>query len=152
MKPEVLVFGVWSQSCGACSIITTSDSLAALGISEPFSVLQNNIQFILDGFGWKPLSSRHHYAAVLERIRSEVFPGECRIAITRQDSFGTVLTICQYATRRVAGVLLIAAAAGGVAVRLATASGQGRAQPESASSSNWRTMWGLSVATFRRST
>ncbi len=78
MKPEDLVFGLWSQSFGAYSIITTSDSLEELGISEPFSTLRRNISIMLDGYGWKPLGKDHDYDAVQTRIQNEVFADECR--------------------------------------------------------------------------
>ena len=37
-RPEDLVFGLWSLSFGAYSIIATSDSLVDLGIRGPVSV------------------------------------------------------------------------------------------------------------------
>lgn len=80
VQPEDLVFGLWSQSYGAHLIITTSESLADVGISEPFAALRYNISMMLDGFGWKPLSQMHDYDAVLRRIKNEVFPDEFRNA------------------------------------------------------------------------
>jgi len=75
---EDLVFGLWSQTYGAYSIITTSDSLQELGIGDPFVALRNNINAMLDGFGWQPLSSHHDYDAVIQRIKNEVFSDECK--------------------------------------------------------------------------
>ena len=76
MTPQDLVFGLWSQSYGAYSIITTSDSLTELGIREPISALQCNIRMLLDGVGWRPLSSETDQNAVLNRIKVEVFSDE----------------------------------------------------------------------------
>ncbi len=78
---EDLVFGLWSLSWGAYSIITTSDSLDELGIREPFTALRNNISTMLDGFNWKPLRHDYDYDAALERIRNEVFADEYQAAI-----------------------------------------------------------------------
>ncbi len=76
--PQDLVFGVWSHSSGAYSIIATNDSLQELGISEPFSVVRRNINMQLDGFGWKPFSGDFDIEAVIKRIIKEVFADECR--------------------------------------------------------------------------
>ncbi len=75
--PQDLVFGVWSHSSGAYSIIATNDSLEELGISEPFSVVRQNINKQLDGFGWKPLSGEFDIDAVIQRVIKEVFADEC---------------------------------------------------------------------------
>lgn len=76
--PEDLVFGLWSQTFGAYSIIATSDSLPELGIADPYSAVRTAIRMVLDGYQWQPLSSQYDYAALYERIQSEVFPDECR--------------------------------------------------------------------------
>ncbi len=31
---------------------------------------------LLDGFGWKPLSTEHDYSATIRRVLQEVFPEE----------------------------------------------------------------------------
>ncbi len=76
--PEDLVFGLWSISVGAFSIITTSDQLVELGIQEPFETYRQNVHRLLDGFGWRPLSADYDSVAVDDRIRAEVFPEEFR--------------------------------------------------------------------------
>jgi len=78
--PEDLVFGLWSQTFGAYSIIATSDSLLQLGIAEPYEAVRQAIKMTLDGYGWRPLSSDFDYAALLEKIQTEVFADECREA------------------------------------------------------------------------
>lgn len=74
--PEEIVFGLWSLSFGGYSIIATSNSLADLGISEPFGALRRNYSRFLDGIQWKPLSSEVDYDAVFERVSEEVFGDE----------------------------------------------------------------------------
>ncbi len=75
---EDLVFGLWSLHCGAFTIMATSSSLDQLGIKDPPNALHVATHKMLDGYGFKPLSSEHDYRAVRERIRQEVFPDEFR--------------------------------------------------------------------------
>ena len=76
MTPEAVVFGLWSMTEGAYSIIATSDSMAELGIAEPFPAIRNNIHHMLDGYGWTPLSGDEDLNAAMEKIVTEVFPNE----------------------------------------------------------------------------
>ena len=76
VTPEDLVFGLWSMSFGAFTIIATSDSLTNLGIKDPPAAVRLNIAMILDGYGWRPLSSDHDYNATRQRIAHEVFSHE----------------------------------------------------------------------------
>lgn len=75
---EDLVFGLWSLTYGAYTIIATSESLGEIGIPDPFSAVRLNVNRMLDGCNWQPLSSEHDYAAVRERVLLEVFPNESR--------------------------------------------------------------------------
>ena len=77
-QPEDLVFGLWSQTFGAYSIIATSDSLPELGIADPYSAVRTAIRMVLDGYHWQPLSTDYDDVALYERIHSEVFPDECK--------------------------------------------------------------------------
>ncbi len=76
MTPEALVFGLWSMTEGAYSIIATSDAVAELGILEPFPAIRRNIQKMLDGFGWAPLSAEIDFDATMEKVVKEVFAQE----------------------------------------------------------------------------
>ncbi|MGF1581416.1 MAG: TetR/AcrR family transcriptional regulator [Gemmataceae bacterium] len=73
---EDLVFGLWSLHYGAFTIMATSSSLDQLGIKDPRNALHVATNSLLDGYGFKPLSSEYDYHAVRERIRLEVFPHE----------------------------------------------------------------------------
>lgn len=77
-SPEEIVFGLWSLSFGGYSIIATSNSLADLGIADPFVALRRNYSRFLDGIQWQPLSSEMDYDAVFERVSEEVFGNELR--------------------------------------------------------------------------
>lgn len=76
MSPEALVFGLWSMTEGAYSIIATSDAVMDLGIGNPFVAIRQNIQSLVDGFHWLPLSHDLDLAAVSERVRQEIFARE----------------------------------------------------------------------------
>ncbi|MEQ9407896.1 MAG: TetR/AcrR family transcriptional regulator [Fuerstiella sp.] len=76
LTPEALVFGLWSMTEGAYSIIATSDSMAELGIAEPFQAIRRNIHHLLDGFGWTPLSTEHDFESSMEQIVRDEFPSE----------------------------------------------------------------------------
>lgn len=73
MTPESLVFGLWSLSSGAYSIILSSESLPAIGVNDPFEQVRNHTAAMLDGYGWKPLIREFDPAKVLARIQTEVF-------------------------------------------------------------------------------
>lgn len=76
MTPEDLVFGLWSLSSGAYSIVLTSDSLSALGMSEPYGTVRRHMSRLLDGFQWQPLSDAYDSQEIIERVGQEVFGDE----------------------------------------------------------------------------
>lgn len=79
-SPEELVFGLWSQTFGAYSIITTSDSLEELGVTDPYHAVRQSINMVLDGYRWQPLSTDYDYSSLFEKLQREVFPDECQQA------------------------------------------------------------------------
>lgn len=73
---DELTFGLWSITFGGYSIAATSPSLTNLGIHEPLLAIRGNCIRLLDGVGWKPLSSELDLLSIIERIKREVFPAE----------------------------------------------------------------------------
>jgi AcrR family transcriptional regulator len=71
-----LAFGLWSLTFGGYSIAATSPSLGNLGIHDPLLAIRGNCVRLLDGVGWKPLSSQMDLLPLVERIKHEVFPAE----------------------------------------------------------------------------
>jgi AcrR family transcriptional regulator len=71
-----LAFGLWSLTFGGYSIAATSPSLTKLGIHEPLAAIRGNCIRLLDGVGWKPLSSELDLLPLFERIKREVFPAQ----------------------------------------------------------------------------
>lgn len=78
MTPEDLVFGFWSMTEGAYSIVATSNAMSELGVSNPFEAIRMNTHHLLDGFKWTPLSGTHDHQEVGELILREVFADEFR--------------------------------------------------------------------------
>ena len=69
---EDVVFGLWSTNIGAFAIVSSSDSLLELGIRDPLTALRTNTNNMLDGYGWKPLSSEVDFHEVMDKVKSEL--------------------------------------------------------------------------------
>jgi AcrR family transcriptional regulator len=76
MTPEECCFGPWALSTGAYVIMQAGIPLVEKGIREPISALWTNMQKLLDGYGWLPLSTEHDYGEVVRRAREELFAKE----------------------------------------------------------------------------
>ena len=70
---EDLVFGLWSMNFGAYTIVTSSESLAENGITDPIAALRHNQHLMLDGYHWQPLSFDRDYGSKMDQVKSEVF-------------------------------------------------------------------------------
>jgi len=74
--PQRVTLGAWSLSCGAEDIFE-SGLMPPQITAEEFARLRNElIETLLDGFGWRPLSSEVDYAAVRQRVLREIYPDE----------------------------------------------------------------------------
>ena len=73
--PDQLVFGLWSVTYGGYSIMQGERTLEQMGIADGFRMVRNINNRLLDGFNWKPLSSRFDFDAVYDRVRREIFSG-----------------------------------------------------------------------------
>lgn len=73
---ETVVFGLWAMNFGGYTIITSSENLANIGLPDPATALWKNQNLLLDGYGWKPLSTEHDYMAVFERAKEQLFGGD----------------------------------------------------------------------------
>ena len=74
--PEKLVFGLWALTSGGFAIAASSESLTHIGLEDPFEVVSDHTSALLDGFGWKPLSSTYNKQEMIDKIRREVFHHE----------------------------------------------------------------------------
>ncbi|WP_435018601.1 TetR/AcrR family transcriptional regulator [Tundrisphaera sp. TA3] len=80
-RPEGVSFALVSLALGTQIVLLNFDSLVErLGIDEPFAAMGRSLIALLDGLGWRPLSSEFDYAGARGRIIREVFADECRAA------------------------------------------------------------------------
>lgn len=73
VRPEEIVFGMWSIYLGAQIILHSSDKLGDIGIDDPAASLRTNQNRMLDGYGWGPLSVEFAYPAHMDRVKRELF-------------------------------------------------------------------------------
>ncbi len=76
MRPEGVVFGLWSMSFGAYSIIATSPSLRDIGLDHPYEMVRRNLNVMVDGLDWRPLSSEYDFLKMFDRLQTELFSAE----------------------------------------------------------------------------
>lgn len=74
IPPEQMVFSIASTAIGSHIMGRNPHALMLAGIEDPLKALCQNISVLLDGLGWKPLSSEWDYDAVDRRIKKEIFP------------------------------------------------------------------------------
>jgi AcrR family transcriptional regulator len=74
LSSEQIVFSIAALAMGS-HIMGRNTHLAIMaGIEDPLKALCTNVDVLLDGLHWKPLSVEWDYDAVDRRIKKEVFP------------------------------------------------------------------------------
>lgn len=76
LSAEELVFGLWSMTLGAYSMLATNNNLPALGITNGYEAVRSHLRHMLDGYQWRPLDSEHNYDEVVQHVLSQHFPAE----------------------------------------------------------------------------
>ncbi len=79
VKPEEFVFGVWSLIEGGFSIHSNSGRLWQPMTKQSGRILRLSAWRLLDGFGWKPLSTGEEFSDQTESILKELFSSEFRL-------------------------------------------------------------------------
>jgi AcrR family transcriptional regulator len=75
--PASLVLGLWSLVETHYSFLATKSPIYRIhDIHDGWKLCRSNTNNLLDGYGWKPLSTDHDYEAVYERLKKSVFSGE----------------------------------------------------------------------------
>ena len=74
LSAEQIVFSIGSMAVGTQIMARNIHAASMAGIHNTFQGVCQNINLVLDGLGWKPLSSEWDYQAVAARIKREVFP------------------------------------------------------------------------------
>jgi hypothetical protein len=78
--PSVM-FAIMAMAIGTHTITSNfRPLLAQTGVLNPFSALRDSVEVLLDGFGWRPLSSEWDYAGTYHRLAQEVFADEFQSA------------------------------------------------------------------------
>lgn len=72
--PEQIVFSIASTAMGSHIMARNTHAAAMAGIEDPLRALCQTVDLLLDGLGWKPLSTEWDYNAVDRRIKKEIFP------------------------------------------------------------------------------
>ncbi len=81
MKRGDLVFAFVTLAIGTQTVtLNFSELLEKLEVVDPRLVSRRAVHAMLDGFGWRPLSTEWDYQATFDRISREVFAHECRLA------------------------------------------------------------------------
>jgi AcrR family transcriptional regulator len=74
MSSEQIVFSIASTAIGSHIMARNTHAAIIAGIEDPLLTLCQTVDLLLNGLGWKPLSSEWDYDAVDRRIKKEVFP------------------------------------------------------------------------------
>jgi AcrR family transcriptional regulator len=72
-----ILFAVISIVIGTHTVVANFKSVVTeTETTNPFAALRQNVTALLDGFGWKPLSSEWDYSATDRRLTEEIFADE----------------------------------------------------------------------------
>lgn len=74
LGPEDLLFSLWAARWGASNIRRSDTPLSTAGIAHPAAAIEHSLMYLLDGYGWRPLSTEHDYLATRRRVHAEAFP------------------------------------------------------------------------------
>jgi len=74
MTSEQIVFSIASTAMGSHIMARSTHAAMLAGIDDPLKALCQNVNLVLDGLGWKPLSNEWDYDEVDRRIKKEIFP------------------------------------------------------------------------------
>src|SRR5262245_51842398 len=73
LAPEQMIFGLWSMYFGGLFLMSSDIDLERKGgVTEPMNALRRASAALMDGYGWKPLSSEWDYDATRKRVAQEV--------------------------------------------------------------------------------
>jgi AcrR family transcriptional regulator len=75
---QLITFCNWSMSFGTLALLMRAEDSQATQSLDVQEALLHNICVILDGLGWKPLSSQWDYHETLIRIQAEIFAPEMK--------------------------------------------------------------------------
>jgi AcrR family transcriptional regulator len=74
LTSEQIVYSIASIATGSHIMGRNTHAAMMAGIDDPLKALCQNVSVLMDGLGWKPLSTECDYDAVDRRIKKEIFP------------------------------------------------------------------------------
>lgn len=72
LQPDDICFGLWSMSFGVSVLQQARDMLINMRISDDALQLPLQLTYLLDGYGWRPLSDEQDYPAVLHKAQQHL--------------------------------------------------------------------------------
>lgn len=82
LTPDQVLFGLATFINGVFSAPAMAVPAKELGIENPIGLLHHLGRSLLDGLGWRPLSSEWDYRLTMKRIYDEVFPHQLRARLS----------------------------------------------------------------------
>jgi AcrR family transcriptional regulator len=76
MCPEDLTFVLWASLWGASNLIFSDTPLQQAGVARPEYAQALSTGILLDGYGWRPLTSEWDYKETRRRVHAEAFPAD----------------------------------------------------------------------------
>jgi len=76
MCSEDLLFCMWACRWGASNITQSDTPLLHAGVAQASKSIEQSLSFMLDGYGWRPLSDEWDYVATRKRVHNESFPSD----------------------------------------------------------------------------
>lgn len=73
--PHALTFALWSLVDGGAAAAVSGVPLAKVGIPDPYAAIGRGAHMLMDGAGWRPLSTDWDYSATSKRIKAAAFGG-----------------------------------------------------------------------------
>jgi len=73
---ETLTFANWAMSFGTNALMCSAEEAVAVSRLNPETLLLNNINILLDGLGWQPLSTEFDYHKTWQKLETEFFAEE----------------------------------------------------------------------------
>jgi len=77
-SPEALAFAVWSVQVGVEQIMGIKTPVQEQVLPDAMTFERELTYALLDGYGWKPLSSEYDYYEAVKAALWELYPNECR--------------------------------------------------------------------------
>jgi AcrR family transcriptional regulator len=69
-SPESLTFAFWAMTDGCLAAIMGGAPLKEANIHDPMGEIVRNGHYLLDGYGWRPLSTECDYEKMARRVRA----------------------------------------------------------------------------------